>query len=312
MRRTDSVLVLALATVLCAAAGCSTRAATPGRDTGSGGGDVDTGNSLGFDANFPDLGGSHGPTCSDAAQLIYLVDSDQNLLSYRPDTGAITMIGQLSCAGALVTPFSMAVARDATAYVLHSDHHIYAVSTADASCTSTPWVIDQMGFQQFGMGFVSDDASGTNETLYIAGGAALGIGGGSSTLGTIQIPSWTPTTIGDLTGSPELTGNGLGELWGFFPDTHPMVVRRIDRNDATTVDQYDVSAITGGVSRQASAWAFAYWGGRYYMFYQSLADSSTGIYRLTPDTAVVEPVMLNIGFRVVGAGVSTCAPTILV
>ncbi len=305
---------LAVLFVLALVPACTTRSVGPGRDTGGGtnpGDDTGTGGG-GHDANFPDLGGGHGPTCSDAAQLIYLVDSNQNLLSYRPDTGALTPIGTLSCAGALVTPFSMAVSRDAVAYVLHSDHHIYAVSTSDASCSATPWVIDQMGFEQFGMGFVSDAAGGTAETLFIAGGPALGIGGGSSTLGSIRVADWSATRIGPLSGSPELTGNGLGELWGFFPDTTPMRVRQIDRNDATTIQEYDVSGVTGGVTRRAAAWAFAYWGGRYYMFYQSLADTSTGIYRLTPDTGLVEPVMLNIGFRVVGAGVSTCAPTILV
>jgi hypothetical protein len=49
------------------------------------------------------------------------------------------------------------------------------------------------------------------------------------------------------------------------------------------------------------------------MFYQGAGDASSGIYRLTPDaTGTVEPVMLDTGFRIVGAGVSTCAPTILI
>jgi hypothetical protein len=293
---------------------CTTSARMPGRDTGT---VVHPGEDSGsvvdpfHDANFPD-GGMHGSSdCSDAAHWIYLVDQGNAFLRYQPDSGTLTQIGTIHCAGALVTPFSMAVSRDATAYVLHTDHHIYAVSTADASCTPTTFTINQMGFQAFGMGFVSDTAGGTSETLFIAGGAATGIGGGSSTLGSVQIADWSVSTIGPLSGSPELTGNGLGQLWGFFPDTTPMAVRQIDRTDGATIDQYDVSAIRTG-SGAASAWAFAYWGGRYYMFYQQGLGGSTSIFTLTPDTLEVVPVMTNIGYSIVGAGVSTCAPTILI
>lgn len=308
----SSAVASALALLLALAVpACTTRTLSPGHDTGTVGPGTDTGMVDPFrDANYPDTGTHGSGSCSAAAQLIYLVDSNRAFLSYQPDTGAITTIGTLNCAP-VATPFSMAVGRDATAYVLYSNHRIYAVSTADASCTPTAYTIDQMGFEQFGMGFVSDVAGGTTETLFIAGGSALGIGGGSSTLGSIQVADWSVTRIGALNGSPELTGNGLGELWGFFPDTSPMAVRQIDKTDGSRVQEYDVSAINPSGGR-ASAWAFAYWGGRYYMFYQGPGDVSTGIYRLTPDTAVVEPVMMDIGFRVVGAGVSTCAPTILI
>ena len=287
---------------------CTTRAISPNRDTGTGNGDgTDTGTHVvppGVDADFPDFGVSTD-SCSDAARLVYLVDQNDAFLRYDPSSGAITNIGQLHCVSG-ASPFSMAVSRDAVAYVLYSNHHIYAVSTADASCTPTSFTIDQMGFQEFGMGFVSNDAGSTDETLFIAGGSALGIGGGSSTLGSVDISSWTVSSIGPLSGSPELTGNGLGELWGFFPDTSPMAVRQLDKTTGARIQEYDVSAIGSG---RASAWAFAHWGGRYYMFYQAGLQTQTSIYSLSPDTNVVAPVLMDIGYTIVGAGVSTCAPT---
>ncbi|MCA9616767.1 MAG: hypothetical protein KC586_28605, partial [Myxococcales bacterium] len=198
-------------------------------------------------------------------------------------------------------------------YVLHNDHRIYRVSTADASCTTTTFTPDQMGFELFGMGFVSDAAGSSAETLFIAGGPESGIGGGSSVLGRIDVASLGVTRIGSVGGSPELTGTGTGELWGFFPDASPMSVRQIGKTDAATLRSIDVSSIdSSGLGLGASAWAFAYWGGRFYMFYQGILDDSTGIYRVTPDTGVVETVRENIGYRIVGAGVSTCAPTDLI
>ena len=297
-----------------AASSCTTRTIGPAHDTGAGGG-RDTGTGVPPeggaypDVNFPDTGFISSGGCSSAAmQWIYLVDSNNAFLRYAPNTNTITTIGTLSCPSS-GSPFSMAVSRDAVAYVLYSDHHIYAVSTTDASCTATAFTIDQMNFQQFGMGFVSDAAGGTSETLFIAGGPAIGIGGGHSTLGSLPLSTWTVSTLGPLDGSPELTGNGLAELWGFFPDATPMAVRQIDKSDGHTIQQYDVSAVDPGAHLRASAWAFAFWGGRDYMFYQAALGASSGIYRLNPDTNAVDTVMADTGYRIVGAGVSTCAPT---
>ncbi|MCB9599134.1 MAG: hypothetical protein H6720_02060 [Sandaracinus sp.] len=284
----------------------------PGRDGGGGG--VDSGLPPGVDGGpivRPD--GAIADNCSEMARWIYLVDSDDALLRFEPDSGALTPIGTLSCPSGSASPFSMAVDRNATAYVLHNDHRIYRVSTADASCTTTTFTPDQMGFELFGMGFVSDAAGSAAETLFIAGGSESGIGGGSSVLGRIDVASLGVTRIGSVGGSPELTGTGTGELWGFFPDASPMSVRQIGKTDAATLRSIDVSSIdSSGLGLGASAWAFAYWGGRFYMFYQGILDDSTGIYRVTPDTGVVETVRENIGYRIVGAGVSTCAPTDLI
>ncbi|MBX7194179.1 MAG: hypothetical protein K1X94_19145 [Sandaracinaceae bacterium] len=297
-------LLFALALAVTA---CTTRGTR--NDTG-GGGEIDSG-SIALDAPGRDIGPLPTGDCSELARWIYLVDSGNALLRFEPDSGTLTRIGTLSCPTS-GTPFSMAVDRQANAYVLHNDHRIYQVSTADASCSATSYVPDQMGFELFGMGFVSVAEGSDVEQLFVAGGPEAGIGGGSSTLGRIDLPGWSVARVGGVTGSPELTGTGTGELWGFFPDSTPMAVRQLDKSDGSTLREIDVSAIDPSGFGGASAWAFAFWGGRYYVFYEGLLDSSTGIYRVTPETRAVEPVRTNIGYRIVGAGVSTCAPTILI
>src|SRR5262245_43569014 len=144
MRR---LVLFALVFVPALSIGCTERTGGT-RDTGPGGGDgggssIDTGTMEPVDAQA-------GDECIESARWIYLVDSGNAFLRYEPDTNTITRIGTLSCP-ATGTPFSMAVDRQATAYVLFQDHRLYQVSTADASCTTTPYVPNQMGFELFGM-----------------------------------------------------------------------------------------------------------------------------------------------------------------
>ena len=136
------------------------------------------------------------------------------------------------------------------------------------------------------------------------------IGSGRSTLAYMTTADWTISGIGPVTGSPELTGTGLAELWGFFPDASPMAVRQIDKTNGGTLREIDVSVVDTSGFGGAQAWAFAFWGGRYYIFYQGLLDTSTSVWRVDPTTSAVDPVQMDIGYRIVGAGVSTCAPTV--
>jgi len=250
--------------------------------------------------------------CATDARWIYLVDRDFSLLRYEPDTDTLTPIGTLACPAGAATPFSMSVDRSATAWVLYNDGNVFHVDVRDASCRASGFAPNQMGFEVFGMGFATDAAGSSSETLYISGGPLLGVGGGSSTFGSIDVGSLSVATRGTLAGTPELTGNGAGELWGFFPDTTPMSVRHLDKTNGATLRSIDVASIDTLGLGGAQAWAFAFWGARYYIFYQGAFDPTTGIYRVDPEAGTVEPVRTNIGYSIVGAGVSTCAPIILI
>lgn len=243
-------------------------------------------------------------TCSARTKLVYVVSEENVLMRFLPATGAFETVGPLDCpAAATETPFSMAIDRQGTAWILYSDGHLYQASTVDASCTIAPFVPSQEGFDTFGMGFSSDEAGGEAETLFIS---ELASDGDPARLGTVSLPGLEVTPVGAIAqGSAELTGNGRGELWGYFPGTTPPVVARIDKATATLLDTFPLPADVLG---DVVSWAFAFWGGRFYLFTANLGDDSSHVYRLDPATSEFLEVNPAVGQTIVGAGVSSCAP----
>jgi hypothetical protein len=312
----------ALITIICASA-CA--AAQAGCDSDSGGlpiwdgiaGDAAPDSTM--DSVWPEAPADtvvDGPVdeCVERARWIYLIDSDGTLVQFRPDTLEFFDVGPIGCAAAGATgqPFSMSVDRDANAWILHSPAlgmgpgSLYKVSTADASCESTTFTPNQHGFELFGMGFVSDAEGSDEETLYVAGGSSSGIGTGSSSLGWIDMTTLTLTPIGPVPGWPELTGTGLGELWGFFP--HSGEVHKLNKYNGEVLQTYPLSIPAGNTE----AWAFAFWGGDFYIFHKLMLDASTNVFKLEMEDGTTTEVVPDSGYRIVGAGVSTCAPTELI
>jgi hypothetical protein len=253
-------------------------------------------------------------------ELVYVVDDAYNLLSFDPSKlgpggEPFALIGQLDCPAGVplglpigeATPFSMSVDRNGTAWVLYNSGEIFHVSTANASCQPTTWTVGSGGFQLFGMGFVSDQPGSDAETLYIAGGDAMDLTGGN--LGTINRINLQVATVGPLPvaeQSPELTGTGDAKLYGYFPGMTTTFVANLDKTDSTRGQSWDTTTLEGG----ASAWAFAHWGGRFYIFATSgIFTPVNAVYELDPVTGNTTTVIANSAYRVVGAGVSTCAPT---
>lgn len=278
-----------------------------------------------MDAAVPDApaleGG--GTSCADIARWIYLVatrvegeDRTSFLLRFEPDTVTLTEVGPLNCPTDALR-YSMAVDRTGSAWVLFDDGELFRVSLEDASCEATSYVPNQMGLRLFGMGFAADGENATTDTLYIAGGAGVGGGAaGASTFGTLSLPGFVVETRGAIDGWPELTGNALGELWGFRPNVAPKTVIQLDKSSGEVLQSFDVDAIdTKGSGTVVLSWAFAFWGGEYYMFYRGALDASTAIWKLSPaggaDAATVTPVLTSTAYSVAGAGVSTCAPVII-
>lgn len=266
-------------------------------------------------------GGNGGNACGDSGtELVYVVDDSENFLSFDPSKlgpggEPFTLIGKLSCpAGAPIgggfgeaTPFSMSVDRNGTAWVLYNSGEIFHVSTADATCNSTGWLPGTGGFELFGMGFVSDVAGAEGETLYIAGGDAEDLTGGN--LGAINSSSLQVSTVGPLPAaeqSPELTGTGDAKLYGYFPGSQQSFVSNLDKSNAARGESWDAPALDGG----ASAWAFAHWGGRFYIFATSGEFfPNNAVYEVDPISGSSSTAIASTPYRVVGAGVSTCAPT---
>ncbi len=265
-----------------------------------------------FDANLQVDGASGSPgtpsDCAAATKYVYVLDQNNTLFKFDPtikSMAAFTSIGTVNC-GAGTQPNSMAIARDGTAYVDlmngGSCQGVYKVDITNANCKgATPFACGTNGFGQFGMGYSTNAAGSTQETLYI--GNTTGADMASLDPATGQVHA-----IGSLpVGGPEFTGNANGELWAFMPQGNPPKVAQIDKTTAKAIKSFDLSALSSSIAVSPSAWAFAFWGGDYYIFLQGDLDTSTNVWQMTPTGSVTEYIA-DTGMTIVGAGVSTCAP----
>jgi hypothetical protein len=249
--------------------------------------------------------------CPEEARLVYLVEVDQTgtsqgkLVQFNPSTLSFREIGALQCpTGAGNTPFSMSVDRQANAWVLYASGDIFRVNTKTAACEATDFIPNQSGYQVFGMGFALNRPETADETLYVAGGDPALIGtGGSGKIGYVTFPDLTLYDVTTINGWPEMSGTAAAELWAFFPTgTSP----RVARISPATGQESDVIPVTG-IDGQANAWAFAHWGGDFWLFYKSQTDPSSRVFQVKKSGSV-EEVLTDTGRYIVGAGVSTCAP----
>ena len=243
-------------------------------------------------------GGAAGPGCSEEAKLVYVVGQANELYSFYPPDLAFKQVGVINCpTGGFSQPFSMAVARNGTAYVLFTDGNIFAVDTKTAACQATGFVPNQAGLSTYGKAFVSNTSGSEDETLYVADYAGTGIA-------KIDTATMTLSFVGaydTLTGSAELTGTGDARLFGFFLST-PVKVAEIDKTNGHILSQAPQPTVNIG-----SAWAFAFWGGDFYLFTNPTSTTSQ-VDRYRPSDGTTVTLQQNVGLSIVGAGVSTCAP----
>lgn len=269
--------------------------------------------------------GGGGDCEEEGVKLIYVVDQNYNLLSFDPGNGNVfSLIGQLDCpAGQTLpdfgagpaTPFSMSVDRNALAWVLYTSGQIFHVSTTDASCSPTSWVPGSSGYELFGMGFVADTPGSSTEKLYISGGDAANINSGN--VAFVDPATLAVTTVGPFAQeeySPELSGTGNAELYGYFPGTTSTYVARLDRATGGNSQTWNLPPVgTGSGFETVIAWAFAHWGGHFFIFvtWTDLFEQSSDVYELDPMTGSATKILSAIPYVIVGAGVSTCAPVVI-
>ena len=244
--------------------------------------------------------------CSEAAKLVYVVSDVNELFSFKPDTGTFTKIGELKCPGGS-SPNSMAVDRTGVAWVNFADGNLFKVSTADASCQATTYVPDQEGFHTYGMAFATNGATSVEETLYVVGIDGITAGKG---LAKVDLTTMKLTKIGDFSGDlqgkgAELTGTGDGRLFGFFTTKPDAKLAQINTGTGATTDETTLTGVSTG-----DAWAFSFWGGDFW-FYTAVKPANSVLTRKQSSTdGNISTVKQDVGgFRIVGAGVSTCAPT---
>ncbi len=243
--------------------------------------------------------------CSEAAKQVYLVDSDYAFLKFEPQTMTFTNLGFLKCPAGGATPNSMAVDRSGTAWVNYSDGSIFHVDIETLACEATAFEPNQQGFGTLGMGFVSDSEGSSAESLFVTDGGRLG---------KIDTTTLTLERIGTVQDKPEFTGNGLAELWGFSPPDQLSfqpggLVQKIDKTSGKALKKFNLTLEAPSITGGGVAWAFAFWGGSYYLFYQG-PRPETDVYKFNPTNGTVQKLNQRPGGRIVGAGVSTCAPVV--
>jgi hypothetical protein len=257
--------------------------------------------------------------CPDAdALLVYTITDTGSLQSFDPSSGQFRNIGRIACpTNNDSSPFSMAVDRKGAAYVLFRDGNLFRVSTASGACIATSYKPGQSGFRLFGMGFTTN-AAGPTETLYVTGSQLSDDLGNQGVRGVARIDT-TTFELSVVTDFPtvdeaELTGTGDGRLYAFYrkgvtdPNNDfnggppPSYIGQLDTASGQVLGERRFDTVGQGF-----AWAFAFWGGDFYMFTQRDRESGSTVTRWRPSDDTVSDVASN-PEPIVGAGVSTCAP----
>ena len=248
------------------------------------------------DIVFPDV--PIVTNCADAGtQYIYVITEQNELYSFFPPTLGFAKIGDINCTNQ-ATPFSMGVDRSGIAYSVFTDGNLFQISTLNAACKSTTYKPGQSGITTFGMGFSGAEDAG--ETLYIAGDGTQ-----FSRLGTIDTTAFKLNVIGPFQpqngGRCELTGTGDGRLFAFcLPGSG-------NGGDLVNLDPQTakiISEVAVAVGTSSDAFAYAFYGGLFYIFTGSSGSTVTTFDPISLQTKVVASLTSTI----VGAGVSTCAP----
>lgn len=236
--------------------------------------------------------------CAVTDDLIYVLSRDDSrLYTFDPVSQRFGDLGVIHC-GTSQTPGSMAVSRDGVAYVRYADNSVFAVDLATLGCSATAYADRSTHFDSFGMGYATDSAETWRDQLYVANEGALGV---------LDTDTWSVTKLGSMPSQSELTGNAAGELWAMLPLEHPAQLVQLDRDSAATLKTLKLSRFPD--PGNIDAFAFATWGGAFYLFVREYGmGSSTDVYEVDA-TGTMTKVLEHVGFDVVGAGVSTCAPT---
>jgi hypothetical protein len=244
--------------------------------------------------------------CSAEAKLVYVVSAENDLYSFHPGELRFRKIGPLGCTTS-ATANSMAVDRQGIAWVNMTNGEIHKVDVRDASCTRTAFQPPASGFgERYGMGFSTLRAEGASEVLYVS---SLN-GQGLARLDTQSLQLVPIGGFGESLGDSgaELTGTGDGRLFGFFNTKPNATLSAIAKNTARASDARVLAGVATGTH-----WAFSFWGGAFYLY---TADSSqpgtqrSRVTRIVGETGASQVVLADVGFRIVGAGVSTCAPVL--
>jgi len=243
---------------------------------------------------------------------IYVLSDLGTIWRFDPQSVEFTYITEIDCGGMLDT-FSMGVSRKGRAWVQYQSGDLYTVDLKDpgSACKDPGFQPGNPLFPNFGMAFVADSADQTCDKLYAHSGIGAGVEGpDAGALGVIDPQTIVLSEIAKIdSGWGELTGTGDGRLFAFEGSEQTFLVE-YDKDTAQVLGKWPLPGI-----ENPSAFAFAFWGGDFYMFTTEPDDLVNGshVVHVDFDGSDGDPMALTLlideaPLRIVGAGVSTCAP----
>lgn len=250
--------------------------------------------------------------CKENADLIFLWDDSSNLWLYNPmKTGeeAFERLGKPKCPTKPAQySFSMAVDRGSNAWLLvQPSGAMYKVDTLnEMKCIDTGHKPGTLDFTLFGMAYVEHPKDNRCEQLYMHSleSDKLEEGPNVGKLGTLDPETMKVSMVGRINYSGgELTGTADGRLFAFSGTPGRLV-----EYDPKTAKVIKTTPL--GNLELTNAFAFAFWGGDFYFFTETIPGIGNSKvtkldYKGDGSLTVVES---RTPLRVVGAGVSICAP----
>ncbi len=245
---------------------------------------------------------------------IFVLSGDAELWKFFPETNTFDMLGPLNCG--MTDTFSMAVDRLGFAWVQFFGGDLRKVDVTDVTkCSDPGFVPGQNGVMNFGMAFVSNSESDACDRIYGNSYSGLGPFSEGPNIGdfiTVDPDTLKLSKLGKTNfDGAEVTGTGDGRAF-LFGGTNPSKLVEVDKMNGAPVQVLPLA----GLEINNGAFAFAFFGGDFYFFTDSNNDfTSSEVTHLDYDDSDMNgkqdlTKLVNAApLLIVGAGVSTCAPT---
>lgn len=251
--------------------------------------------------------------CAPFTDLVIVLSSSGELWTYDPKGLAFVALGPANCPVFSPTSFSLAVARDATAYVeFEATGDIYEVDLVELGCRDPGYEPPASEPRRFGLGFVANGDESSCEQLlgWSYDGDGWSEGPGAGVLTRIEIGGPERTVIARIPyNGGELSGTGDGRLFA-IAGVSPAKLVELDRSSGAVLDVVPLPGV-----ELTHAFAMAFWGGDIHLFTESSDDPSRSrVLRYDLDGSDGDEPVLSVEvsaapIRIVGAATSTCAPT---
>jgi len=179
---------------------------------------------------------------------------------------------------------------------------LFRVAISGLACTKTTW--SSLNGSRCSDGVLLRPGGGGTESLYVGGG--LSQTSRRSRLAKLDTSTMSATTIGTHPALPEMTGTGNAELWGFFADASMPKVVKFDKATGAAVTSYPQPTLAAPTPAMRSRTGRRLLG---------VPDQETTNRRRRlsgrRDDRAIKSTTPTTGRTIVGAGVSTCAPTVI-